>query len=134
MISSLSTIKESFDLALLNKPWSITFQPEHEWMCGGDVHHGVIVLADGERVGYERSWFPWNIFKEPSHWCLSDFLFFDEVEGRQAAEAFGGELIGDPYDDAAWYLEFRGEDRYERLAAYSKLFASQQPQVAGAAA
>lgn len=126
MNSTLKSIKGFFDEAVRLKSYTITFEPEHEWASGGDIHHGVHVLADGIRVGYERSWFPWNIFKEPMHWCISSHVFYDEAEGKAAAEVFGGRLVGDPYDDAAWGLEFVGEDRYERLAAYYHFFESKQ--------
>lgn len=129
MNAVLRSIKGTFETALVLLPWEITFEADQEWFSAGDQHHGVFVLCDGERIGYQRSWFPWNIFTEPRHWCISWHVFHDEQEGLAAAEVFGGSLVGDPYDDQAWYLEFSGEDQLDRLAAYTKIFTSTQPQI-----
>lgn len=97
----------------------ITFEPDIEFFQAGNRIQICHVLADGKRVGFQRSYFPWNIFKEPRHHCANGRFYLNKDEAQIDAEKFGGEVCEDPYDDKSFYLEFRGEDQVDNMVKHA---------------
>jgi hypothetical protein len=96
----------------------ITFEPDAEWMSAGNRIQVCNIRLNGENIGFERSYFPWNVFKEPTHAVSHNRVFFDKGEAERAAERFSAKVEQDPYDETAFVLWFYGGSRYDNLVAF----------------
>jgi hypothetical protein len=95
----------------------ITFKPSHEWKSGGTIWQQCDILSKGKTVAYERSCFPWNVFKEPSHY-VNTLELFSKAEAESLASKYGAEAFEEPYSEGDFFLCFEGESRYCNLEAF----------------
>jgi hypothetical protein len=95
----------------------ITFNPSYEWNNGGTRWQQCDILNCGKLAGYERSCFPWNIFKEPKHY-VNTVEMFDKAEAENLASKYKAEVFEEPYGEDSFYLCFEGNDRYSRFESF----------------
>ena len=99
------------------KTEKMTFEPSYEWNNGGTRFQQCDIFYNGENIGFERSCFPWDVFRDPSHRVYPHQLF-DEQEAKQLANAFGATVEPEPYSDNLFCLCFEGENHYHNFEAF----------------
>ena len=95
----------------------ITFNPSHEWTSGGTRWQQCDISHNGKAVAYERSCFPWNVFKEPRHY-VTTLETFSKAEAESLASKYGAEACEEPYSENYFFLCFEGENRYCKLESF----------------
>lgn len=93
------------------------FEPSYEWNNGGTRFQQCNIFYGGNEVGFERSCFPWNIFKEPWHRVYPNELF-EEKEAKQLAKSFGATIEPEPYSENLFCLCFEGEGHYSNFESF----------------
>jgi hypothetical protein len=69
---------------------------------GGTIWQQCDILSKGETVAYERSCFPWNVFKEPSHY-VNTLELFSKAEAESLASKYGAEAFEEPYSEGDFF-------------------------------
>ena len=95
----------------------MTFKPAYEWNNGGTRFQQANIFYDKKNIGFERSCFPWNIFKDPWHRVYPNQLF-EKKEAVQLAKAFGAIVEPEPYSENLFCLCFEGENHYDKFEAF----------------
>ena len=99
------------------KTEKITFKHLYEWNDDGTWFQQSDIFYDEKNVGWERSYFPLNVFADSWH-KVYPLQLFEKTEAAQLAKAFGAIAEPEPNHPNLFRVWFEGENRYDKFEAF----------------